>query len=170
MARATLYAAVSDLALAAVTTVPVLIVASDEPRRQAIAREIHDKGGQCAGAWVPMSGRGSTPTDLAAAFGRARGGTVFVDHLEELSESTQHELADLLNASARSGGAASLPRVIAGAAPGLWDAVVDGRFSEPLFYRINTIRFDVAALATGRSYESRKRSNLTWSEQRHARR
>jgi hypothetical protein len=148
----------SDLALAAVTTVTVLIVALDERRRHAIAREIHDKSRRCAGAWIPISGRRVTLTDLAIAFGQARDGTLFIDHLEELSEPRQNELADLLDArgTLRSGEGPSLPRVIAGAAPGIWDAVLDRRFSEPLFYRVNTIRLDVAALATGRIHDRRE--------------
>jgi DNA-binding NtrC family response regulator len=149
MARVTTRVSESDLALAAVTTVPVLIVAADEPRRHAMAREIHDRSARCARAWVPISGRRATALDLAAAFGHARGGTLLIDHLEELSEPGQHALANLLDAQAtsRSGEAARVPRVVAGAGPGLWDAVVDRRFSEPLFYTVNTIRRDVTPIS-----------------------
>jgi DNA-binding NtrC family response regulator len=152
----------SDLALAAVTTVPVLIVASDERRRHAMARGIHDRSGRCACAWVAISGGLATPTDLATAFGRAQGGTVFVDFLEALSEPAQHRLAELLDTPATVGwgGEASHPRIIAGAGPGLWDVVVERRFSEPLFYRVNIIRLDVTTFRISPSASTNRGGGL----------
>jgi two-component system nitrogen regulation response regulator GlnG len=129
-----------ELAVAETTSASVLVVGAVQQHRHAVARWIHDRSDRGAAAWVSISGRLATSDDLAAAFADARGGTCFIDDVGELNELAQMRLLELLDAqpSAPAG-----VRVIAGSAPGLWDAVVAQRFSSRLFYRVNAIRIDV---------------------------
>jgi len=144
-----------DLAVAMFISASVLIVGADASRRHAIARRIHDGGPRTRHAWGVCDAGVLTPVGLFQASDAASGGTLFIDRVECMNTACQSGLLHLLDAGrigiiASHDGTCRL-RLLCGAAPSLWHLVTTGQFSDRLFYRLNTVRVDLAPEATRRA-------------------
>jgi len=158
----------ADIALASLSQVPVLITGENSEQRRACARSIHDARNpldqmfgenrpfvavscdstrQSDRAWDDVVGRaGATATDLEAWLAKAKGGTLFVDDLEHMNAELQTQLSSALDSFTGLGDSAFDVRVITGA-NSTWPTVVDRQqFSEQLYYRLNTMRFECVPL------------------------
>lgn len=145
--RRALHGSEVDLALAEHCSAPVLIVGESQVVCRELAGRIHQAGVRRFGSWVAIGDpHRLSAAGLAAALAQANGGTVFLGNADRLSGWQQRRLLRWFEQSlARDGGGPST-RLIVGASPALFNRVGSHRFSERLFYRINTIRID----ATGR--------------------
>jgi CBS domain-containing protein len=100
---------------------------------------VHRTGGR-----VLLCGPGGRCDDVNYWFGRAAGGTLFIDHIEQLSLDAQGQLFSLLSEQSL-GDAAMMPvatdcvRVVAGSNRSLGAELALGAFSRALFYRLNVI-------------------------------
>lgn len=148
-----------DIALAAQSRMPVLVSGDTSARRHACARMIHDACVRERRPFVAVSCRARPPlseragddemrvegraTRLQAWLERAKGGTLFMDELEHMSTGLQQQLlSDMEHWLEPDEEASCRVRIITGAKPG-WAFLDDGsRFSERLYYRLNTIRID----------------------------
>jgi DNA-binding NtrC family response regulator len=160
-----------DLMCAAHSHVPVLLTASCQLDREVCARLIHKHSSpsrdgfvviRCRDAFggngnnghgyhrpssVDETHRSPDPFDLDRAVEQARGGTVFLDEIQQLSMDQQQFLYSALEGEPREGDASSPAwrnvRIICGASRSLSHQVADGRFMESLYYRLNMIHVDV---------------------------
>lgn len=161
----------ADLSLAARSHATVLVTAGSSADRARCARAIHRRGVRCRGPFVAVScrprgrrdgpdgsGRGE-PDDaglLQASYERAGGGTLFIDGVAAMSPPAQARLFGLLGALAGPLGEpdadsiTSGVRVIADGTAALEAALAAGRFSRPLFYRMNVIHLRLDRVPAGR--------------------
>ena len=134
-----------DLDLAAGSAVPVLITAGSQVERETCARLIHRNGIQQQHPFITFRCN-SDPNDpdgadrlshedglLHLRLAEARGGTLFVDDIGEMTSPLQTQLLALMG----SGGLNA--RIIAGTSRPLLDDIAAGTFNEALFYRLNVI-------------------------------
>jgi DNA-binding NtrC family response regulator len=158
----------ADIALASLSQVPVLITGEDSEHRRACARSIHDArkpldnlfgrirpfvAVSCDAsrkhdrAWDDVVGRaGATAADLDGWLAKAKGGTLFVDDIEHMGAELQQQFSSALDSLNVLGDAGLEVRVITGA-KSTWPTALDRQqFSERLYYRLNTIRFECIAL------------------------
>ncbi|HLG57551.1 MAG TPA: sigma 54-interacting transcriptional regulator [Vicinamibacterales bacterium] len=165
----------NDLVLASRIGAPVLITAESRDQRETGARLIHTSRRQKQGPFVvlsinavsPCAEAPSTSADrthddgvrLRQHFDHARGGTLFIDDIANLTSGAQEQLWCLLEeysfpqlVTARS----ALPsvRIIAGASRDLDAERETGIFGEPLFYRLNVVHFDFTERARTREHRS----------------
>jgi len=70
---------------------------------------------------------------------RARGGTLFVANVEDMSVAVQASLLDVIDAIQDARSRSAAVRLISGTTVSLLDRVSAGAFSEPLFYRLNLL-------------------------------
>lgn len=135
----------TDLTLAARTDTPVLIVGATGGDRRRIAADVHARGVRRRGPFIEVSAERPF-VRLSTALVLARGGTLFIDDVERLAPGRQRRLLEWFDAASR--GLVETPtaraRVIAGGTLTLATDVASRQFSEPLFYRLNTIRIDAA--------------------------
>ncbi len=142
-----------DVELAASSDANVLITGEHGVGKRLIGGHIHRKSRR---NHVPVvSIRCSQPEatvqlNLITAFDR-RAGTIWLDDVGELTPALQRLLLQLLEGqfvgTSRSESAPPRPvRVIAGAAPGLYDLVQAAAFHEDLFYRLNVIQVAIPPL------------------------
>jgi DNA-binding NtrC family response regulator len=90
--------------------------------------------------------RSGRPSDLHRLLEEARGGTMFLDEIQEMSMDQQQYLYSALEGAPQGGGSPrSLRdvRIICGASRSLRNQVAAGRFMENLYYRLNVIHVDV---------------------------
>ena len=144
--------AASDLDLAARLPVNVMVTAVNGADRVAWARAIHDRSAHCHGPFVavhirtgPGVGPAIRPRDVAGWFHQSAGGTLFIDHVAQLSLRAQGRLFSLLTEQLRHARSATKPsadhcvRVITGSNRSLRAEIAVGTFSDALFYRLNEI-------------------------------
>ncbi|MGH8354748.1 MAG: sigma 54-interacting transcriptional regulator [Pseudomonas sp.] len=150
---------------------PVLIRGETGVGKEMIARAIHQRSKQRSGPFVAVN-CGALPESLihAELFGYEKGaftgaykrkigriesaqsGTIFLDEIGDLPPQLQVYLLRFLEQKTieRVGGNQSLPinaRVIAATHVNLEQAVIDGRFREDLYYRLNVLSINVPRLS-----------------------
>jgi CBS domain-containing protein len=86
--------------------------------------------------------------DVERVFEQAAGGTLFIDHIAQLSAAVQARLTARLSAQSRRVNAATMPtgngvRLIVGSNRSLRADLLVGAFSDALFYRLNVIHIDL---------------------------
>jgi DNA-binding NtrC family response regulator len=155
---AALTTADEDVRLAGAVGVSVLITAERSIERERCAHLIHDGAGVGRGPFVRFSAGSADPRPstssrddlvLPRSFEQARGGTLFVDHVDALTTAQQAQLLSLLEkrvpgaGSMMQSGSPAPVRVITGAGPHLATKRTTGAFSELLFYRLNVIHVDL---------------------------
>lgn len=140
-----------QLRLAGRVDARVLISAENPDLREMCARFIHCASLRRARPLIVLRTRIADPAPKSISrrfFERARGGTLFIDGIEELSGGVQAELSSWLEK-----GVSSVPpvdktqspvRIIAGASGLLESRRSSGTFSETLFYRLNVIHIDLS--------------------------
>lgn len=141
----------ADLALVAHSPVNVMVTASEADDRVALARGIHNGCSHRPGRFVGVlfvTQRHVRADDVDEWFARAAGGTLFIDHIGDLSPQAQDRLLRRLTEQSQRAGAATMSdgddrvRVIAGSDRSLWSDLRAGAFSDVLFYRLNVIHID----------------------------
>jgi DNA-binding NtrC family response regulator len=140
----------TDFDLAARVPLNVMMTAGDSAARAAWAHAIHDRSARLRGPFVvvyPAVSRKVCAEDVDDCFKRAAGGTLFIDHVEQLSPDAQERLLSLLSEQSRHASGATLPpdyrvRIIAGSDRSLRADLAAGVFSDVLFYRLNVIHID----------------------------
>lgn len=141
-----------DLDLAAVSPANVMVTGADRAERTVWARTIHDRSPRRAGPFVVVTGHPQDAVDAVSGdedvdrwFHEARGGTLFIDHIGDLTLRAQDRLLCLLAERTGESNADALPliarrvRVIAGSERPLRPALAAGTFREALFYQLNVI-------------------------------
>ena len=140
---------------------PVLITGEIGTGKELAARLIHQQSNHASGPFVAVSGPaiGSAyfrPSDGAgngnggssASIAAARGGTLFIDGVDDLSMESQTALLRYLQEHDSEGNPsdADLPRLITATHVDLEQRCHSGAFREDLFYRLNTLHLDIPAL------------------------
>lgn len=152
------------------TDLPVLITGETGTGKEAIARLLHFEGKRKNGPFVAVNGSAFTDTLLESElfghekgsftgatsqkkgmFEEAKGGTLFIDEIAELSAGMQSKLLRVLQEGEfrRVGGSATLKtdvRVIAATNKNLIDLNKQKRFREDLYYRIRGAQIHLPAL------------------------
>jgi transcriptional regulator with PAS, ATPase and Fis domain len=165
-----LQAVLSQVAKVAPTDSTVLITGETGTGKELIARAIHKRSQRSSRAFVSVN-CAAIPRDLIASelfghekgaftgatqrrlgrFESAEGGTIFLDEVGELPVETQTALLRVLQEREyqRVGGNESLRadvRVVAATNRELQTAIVEGRFREDLFYRLNVFPIEIPPL------------------------
>jgi hypothetical protein len=133
-----------DVALAARTSVPVLITGPAEMAFPiAVEIAVRDSVDDADGLFVVAPGRQNLEASLmyADAINRAHVRTVILRDVDAFDEAQQSALVQLMADRARSGLGAW--RFIATTSVRLFDRVVEGSFNSRLFYSLNTIHIVV---------------------------
>jgi two-component system NtrC family response regulator len=154
----------------ATTDVPVLVVGESGTGKELAARAIHQQSARGGGPFVVIN-CGAIPATLLESelFGHekgaftgahmqrrgriesAQGGTLFLDEIGELSVSLQVKLLRFLQEHniERVGGRELIAidaRVIAATNSDLKQALIEGRFREDLYYRLNVVKIELPPL------------------------
>ena len=165
-----LQAVLSQVAKVAPTDSTVLITGETGTGKELIARAIHKRSQRSSRAFVSVN-CAAIPRDLIASelfghekgaftgatqrrlgrFESAEGGTIFLDEVGELPVETQISLLRVLQEREfqRVGGNESFQidvRVVAATNRNLEAAIVEGRFRDDLFYRLNVFPIEVPPL------------------------
>ena len=132
----------------------VLFVGEAGVGKEHLARVVHQAGSRRRGPFVAI--RCGTASDLAVAMRagagadplswlaqEARGGTLLLKGVQELSAPLQMTLMPLIDRCA--GGEIDV-RIAATASPAIFDAVTRGSFYPDLYYRLNTVLIEVPPL------------------------
>lgn len=132
------------MARVAATDLTVLVEGESGAGKERVARALHDHSRRTAGPFITLSLAGLTVAQLErelfgsdGAFNKARGGTVFVEDVDELPIEAQTRLAGLLHVEEP----APRPdaRLIAASQRSLSAMVRQGSFRRDLFYRLNVV-------------------------------
>jgi two-component system nitrogen regulation response regulator GlnG len=122
----------------------VLIEGESGTGKERVARALHDHSRRAGGAFVAVSLAGAAAEHVERdVFGRdgkaaqARGGTLFLEGVDELPPEAQTRLASLLHAEESE--ARLDVRLIASAQRNLAALVRQGAFRQDLFYRLNVV-------------------------------
>lgn len=154
----------------AVTDANVLILGESGTGKEVVARGIHDLSGRSNGPFVPVN-CGAIPGDLLESelfghekgaftgaigarkgrFELAQGGTLFLDEIGDMPLPMQVKLLRVLQERTfeRVGGSKSIiadVRVVAATHRELEQMIIDGKFREDLYYRLNVFPIEVPAL------------------------
>ena len=165
-----LQSVLSRVAKVALADSTVLITGETGTGKELIARAIHKRSGRSSRAFVSLN-CAAVPRDLIASelfghekgaftgatqrrvgrFESAEGGTIFLDEVGELPAEIQIALLRVLQEREfqRVGGNESFKtnaRVVAATNRDLQGAIVEGRFREDLFYRLNVFPIEVPPL------------------------
>ena len=134
----------ADANLAARHQVPLLITAASIDHVERIARQVHAACGRAARPLVTFRASGffERPAPFALQWrgllDAARGGSILINALEEMSSGAQLLFCNALNRLLH-GALPQAPRVMTGTTVPLHARVTDGEFHEELFYRLNVI-------------------------------
>ncbi len=115
--------------------VPVLVVAEHGVGKAAAAERIHNLSQRALKPFQGFLGREASPEVLVAC--QAKGGTVYLQDVEELSAAAQKELFRQIELNNSEPDRA--PRFICGTSRELQPEVVAGNFREDLYYRISGV-------------------------------
>ena len=150
--------------------VTVLIQGESGTGKELVARAVHYSGTTNNSPFVPVNCTALTETLLESElFGHVKGaftgsirdkkgkfelageGTIFLDEIFEISPSLQIKLLRVLQEKEfeRVGGESTIPlkaRIIAATNKNLQKLVVDGKFREDLFYRLNVVTINIPPL------------------------
>jgi two-component system, NtrC family, C4-dicarboxylate transport response regulator DctD len=134
-----------DEDLAGQTEVRLLITASTPASVAAIARRIHAASARATLPFV-RTRAGDLPTDpgmlrdtCARLLDVAAGGSMLIDNVEEMPESVQFMVVEVLADLEYERLPSAAIRLISGTSVSLLDRVAAGTFSERLFYRLNAV-------------------------------
>ena len=137
--------AVEDARVAIRSSARLLITAPTPQGVETLARRIHDAGPRAQFPFVQVRA-GDLPLHPAPLkqycvrfLDAAAGGSLLVSAVEEMPASVQGTLIELLLGLESVRRPSAVARLIAGTTVSLLDRVATGRFSERLFYRLNTI-------------------------------
>jgi len=150
-----------EIACSARTHVPVLITSRDSEERERIAHSIHARSTRAQGPFISVNcARPLTPLLSGDLFGdpreslvgehvlgvieRAHGGTLFLDHVGELSRPVQTLLSQFLATGGGDSTRSVDVRVITASSRPLIERVLTHEFREDLFYRLNVIHILVS--------------------------
>src|SRR5688572_21896657 len=138
--------AIEDEVLVSRSCARLLITAATAPAVETIARRIH--AGMRAEFPFVRTSAGDLPitprmlrTTCSNLLDAATGGSLLVSDVETMPLLVQEEFIELLEELALARAPAAAVRLISGTTVPLVDRVAAGRFSERLFYRLNTLHF-----------------------------
>jgi DNA-binding NtrC family response regulator len=147
-------AALDDEELAARSAARLLITADTSREAEALARRLHTASVRAGFPFVrkeaselPVEPHMLRDTCASLVEGAA-GGTLFLHDVEAMPRDVQNVFVELLAELESTRAASDAVRVVAATTASLVDRVADGRFSERLFYRLNTIHVTVARHST----------------------
>lgn len=134
-----------------------MVTAPTRDDRRACARYIHDKSVRRGRPFVAVSCSATPPAGaewfspvardtgetIRAWFGRARGGTLFLDDVGSLGWALRQELTAAMCDPLQTRHDAHEVRVVTGARPSWPSRTERERFSERLYYRLNVMRVDL---------------------------
>jgi DNA-binding NtrC family response regulator len=136
---------VDDEDLASKSQARILITACASEDVEALARRVHDASPRALLPFVQI-GAVDLPADprllratCSSLLSVARGGTMFISDVEQMSASAQGLLLEVIAELERTTPSSAAVRLMSGTTVALVDAVATGAFSERLFYRLNTI-------------------------------
>jgi two-component system nitrogen regulation response regulator GlnG len=139
------------MARVAGTDLTVLIEGESGTGKERVARAIHDHSRRAGAPYIHLSlagaGAAQLDRDLFGADGRfaqAKGGTLFLEDIDELPSEAQTRLAGLLHAEDPSG--RPNVRLIVAAQRSLAALARQGSFRQDLFYRLNVVLIRLPAL------------------------
>jgi DNA-binding NtrC family response regulator len=155
---------------AAQTDIPVLITGETGTGKELVARAIHQLSDRCEKPFIPIH-LGALPLDLVSSelfghdkgaftgalknykgsFEMAKGGTVLLDEIGTIDEQNQVSLLRLIETKRfqRIGGTRNIKlnvRVLAASNEDLNEAILQGRFREDLFYRLDVFAIMLPAV------------------------
>jgi DNA-binding NtrC family response regulator len=151
----------AELQRLAAYTVPLLLVAEPGCETESLARYIHQNGPHASGPFIAVHARGLAEDQAAAAllgeagapglFEQARGGTLYLGHVEELPEPARRVLASAFETGSYQRGAgrelvALEARVIATVPPGVENRVGGVGLSRDLYAQLAALVLQVPAL------------------------
>jgi DNA-binding NtrC family response regulator len=159
------------IARVAPTEVPVLLVGESGTGKELAARAIHDLSARQDGPFIAVNA-GAIPSSMVESemfghergsftgavqrhigyFERARGGTLLLDEITEMSIELQVKLLRVLESDTlqRVGGEKEVPfdvRIVAATNMAPDQAVAEGRLRKDLYYRLSVFRVDLPRLA-----------------------
>jgi two-component system, NtrC family, nitrogen regulation response regulator GlnG len=147
---------------AAQPNLPIMIIGAAGPAKEFIARAIHASSSRSSGPFVCVSaayletessGLGSLEkSDSAGSMvSRAKGGTLFIDEVTDLSPLAQLRLFGLLPREERGDEQSHHARIISCAAADISPQVEAGRFHKGLFFYLNVIPLTLAQISNQRT-------------------
>jgi two-component system, NtrC family, response regulator GlrR len=141
--------------MAAGTDARVLITGEGGVGKKLLAHAIHRAGSRRSGPFFVLNCAELTDEGLEAGlFGpNAEGGTIVLDEVAELPPTLQGKLVRVLQEGRTPGAEAPQPlasRLIATTRQDLTQLMLQGRFREDLYYRLNVVHIDVPSLARRR--------------------
>ncbi len=117
----------------------VLVTGAPGSGTSKIAEVIHLLSAASMRPFQKIAAASATPEALQTVFGKAEGGTIFLDEVAALSPSAQYALLDLLDNPAGE-------RVVAGTYRDLAELVDTGDFNADLFYKLEVMRVRIPSL------------------------
>ena len=138
-----------DEELAYTSKARLLITAQTPGYAEALARRIHDVG---RGASVPFVSVAAVDLPIDQEMLRetcwklldaASGGTLFISDVDQMAATVQDLLPEVFEELQRANASWPAVRLVSGTSVSLLELVAAGRFSERLFYRLNTIHLTV---------------------------
>ncbi|HEY6908658.1 MAG TPA: sigma-54 dependent transcriptional regulator [Myxococcales bacterium] len=122
--------------VAARSSSPVLILGENGTGKEVLARAIHEESPCRAGPFVAVSSSGMSAELLESA----RGGTLYLEEISDLSPAAQIDLLRLVEVHRAPAEAVERDvRIVAATSRDLARAVAEGRFGEDLFYRLSIV-------------------------------
>ncbi len=137
--------ALKAIARAATLRSPVLLLGETGTGKGLLAREIHRRSNRASGPFVALECASLTDT---ARFEEARGGSLFLSEMTDLSAALQLKLIPYLKTTAieRPGDAKTDIRVIASSSKDFDSLASSGRFRDDLVYRLGVTKIVVPPL------------------------
>ena len=137
--------AMKQIARAATTRTPVLLLGEAGTGRALLAREIHKKSNRGSGPFVSLDCASITDS---TKFDDARGGTLYLSDIAELSPALQAKLLPYLKTPTieRPGDKQNEVRVIAATSRDFDSFLSSGRFRDDLVYRLGVSKVNIPSL------------------------
>lgn len=137
--------ALKQIARAATTRTPVLLLGEAGTGRALLAREIHRKSNRASGPFVSLDCASITDS---AKFDEAKGGTLYLSDVAELSPALQAKLLPYLKTPTieRPGDRQNEVRVIAATSRDFDSFLSSGRFRDDLVYRLGVSKISIPSL------------------------